>query len=166
MIISINLILVNQFKGAFFWAYSGTGITGMIRKFFLFGPELITDMSKPVNSVPMKVLQPLWNQSSPRTNDCLAYSNYSYSGIGPKECTLNKPHQEKEMLLLSSKVWRHHFENFSIQTFKVDFTSWILVFTNLHKFQCNKKSLQILELQYKPPTCIYKGILWNSVSTS
>ena len=37
----------------------------------------------------MKVLHPLWNQSSPRTNNCLAYSNYSYSGIGPKECTLN-----------------------------------------------------------------------------
>ena len=53
-------------------------------------PELIADMSEPVNSVTMKVLQPLWNQSSPRTNNCLAYSNYSYSGIGPKECTLNR----------------------------------------------------------------------------
>ena len=54
----------------------------------LFRPELITNMSEPVNSVTMKVLQPLWNQSSPRTNNCLAYSNYSYSGIGLKECTL------------------------------------------------------------------------------
>ena len=54
----------------------------MIRT-ILCEPELITDMSEPVNSITMKVLQPLWNQSSPRTNNCLAYSNYSYSGIGP-----------------------------------------------------------------------------------
>ena len=26
-----------------------------------FGPELITDIPEPVNSVTMKVLQPLWN---------------------------------------------------------------------------------------------------------
>ena len=44
-------------------------------------------MSEPVNSVTMKVLQPLWNESSLRTNNCLAYSNYSYSGIDPKERT-------------------------------------------------------------------------------
>ena len=68
-------------KGAFFWAYSGIGTAGMIRISFLFVPELITDMSEPVNSVTIKVLHPLWNQSSPRTNNCLAYSNYSYSGI-------------------------------------------------------------------------------------
>ena len=48
-------------------------------------------MSEPVSSVTMKVLQPLWNESSPRMNNCLAYSNYSYSGIGPKECALNLP---------------------------------------------------------------------------
>ena len=30
----------------------------------------------------MKVLQPLWNESSPRTINCLAYSNYS-SDLGP-----------------------------------------------------------------------------------
>ena len=47
-----------------------------------------TDMSEPVNSFTMKVLQPLWNESSLRTNNCLAYSNYSYSRIGPKERTL------------------------------------------------------------------------------
>ena len=41
-------------------------------------------------SVTMKVLQPLWNQSSPKTNNCLAYSNYSYYGIGPKERTLKE----------------------------------------------------------------------------
>ena len=46
-------------------------------------------MSEPVNSVTMKVLQPLWNQSSPRTNNCLAYSNYAYSGIGPKKHALS-----------------------------------------------------------------------------
>ena len=42
----------------------------------------------------MKVLQPLWNESGPGTNNCLAYSNYSYSGIGPKERTLSEdnPH--------------------------------------------------------------------------
>ena len=46
-------------------------------------------MSEPVNSVTMKVLEPLWNESSPRmNNNCLAYSNYSYSGIGPRESTL------------------------------------------------------------------------------
>ena len=55
-------------------------------------------MSEPVNSVTMKVLQPLWNESSPRTNNCLAYSDNSYSGIGPKERALNKNgyDQEKE----------------------------------------------------------------------
>ena len=42
-------------------------------------------MSEPVNSVTMKVLKPLWNESSLRTNNYLAYSNYSYSRIGPKE---------------------------------------------------------------------------------
>ena len=51
-------------------------------------------MSEPVNSVRTSSLleeeeeeeeKPLWNQSSPRTNNYLAYSNYSYSGIGPKE---------------------------------------------------------------------------------
>ena len=46
-------------------------------------PELITDMSEPVNSVTMNVLQPLWNESSLRMNNCLAYS-----GIGPIECAL------------------------------------------------------------------------------
>ena len=46
-------------------------------------------MSEPVNSVTMKVLQPLWNESSPRTNKCLAYSNSS--GIGPPKCALNVP---------------------------------------------------------------------------
>ena len=45
-------------------------------------------MSEPVNSVTMKVLQPLWNESSPRTNNCLAYSSYSYPGIGSKERAL------------------------------------------------------------------------------
>ena len=34
-------------------------------------------------------LQPLWNQSSPRTNNCLAYSNYSYVAIDPKEFALS-----------------------------------------------------------------------------
>ena len=39
---------------------NGIGIAGMIRIIvFLFGPELITVMSEPVNSVTMKVLQPL-----------------------------------------------------------------------------------------------------------
>ena len=47
-------------------------------------------MSEPVNSVTVKVLQPLWNESSPRTNNCLAYSNYSYSRIGPKERALQQ----------------------------------------------------------------------------
>ena len=42
-------------------------------------------MSEPVNSVTMKVLQPLWNQSSPRTNNCLAYSDYLYPGIEVKK---------------------------------------------------------------------------------
>ena len=46
-------------------------------------------MLEPVNSVTMKVSQTLCNQSSPRTNNCLAYSNYSYSGIGPKERALS-----------------------------------------------------------------------------
>ena len=55
------------------------------------------DISEPVNSVTMKVLQQLWNQSSPRTNNCLAYSNYSYSGIGPPE---NVP-QRSALLFLS-----------------------------------------------------------------
>ena len=41
-------------------------------------------------SVTKKVLQPLWNQISLRTNNCFAYSNYSYSGIGPKERSLRK----------------------------------------------------------------------------
>ena len=36
----------------------------------------------------MKVLQPLWNQSSPRTNNCLAYSSHFYSGLGPNERAL------------------------------------------------------------------------------
>ena len=40
-------------------------------------------------TVSLKVLQSLWNQSSPRTNSCLAYSSYSYSRIGSKECTLS-----------------------------------------------------------------------------
>ena len=40
-----------------------------------------------MSGVTMKVLQPLWNQSSPRMNN-MAYSNYSYPGIGPKECVL------------------------------------------------------------------------------
>ena len=84
----------------------------MIRKFFLFGPELITGMSEPVISVIMKVLQPLWNQSSPRTNNCLAYSNYSYSGIGPKECTLSCLHFYWQQMTLRSLTaqnisWRH-----------------------------------------------------------
>ena len=62
----------------------------MIRIILPFRAELITNMSEPVNSVIMKVLQPLWNESSPRTNNCcLAYSNYSYSRIGPKERALN-----------------------------------------------------------------------------
>ena len=38
-------------------------------------------MSEPVNSVTKKVLQPLWNQSSWRRNNCFVYSNYSYSTI-------------------------------------------------------------------------------------
>ena len=41
-------------------------------------------------SITKKVLQPLWNQISLRTNNCFAYSNYSYSGIGPKERSLRK----------------------------------------------------------------------------
>ena len=60
----------------------------MIRIILPFRAELITNMSEPVNSVTMKVLQPLWNQSSLRMNNCLAYSNYSYFGIGPKERAL------------------------------------------------------------------------------
>ena len=30
-------------------------------------------MSEPVNSVTMKVLQPLWNESSPRTNNNIVW---------------------------------------------------------------------------------------------
>ena len=48
-------------------------------------------MSEPVNSVSMKVSQPLWN--SPRMNNCLAYSNYSYSG---KLTTLRNVCQTRE----------------------------------------------------------------------
>ena len=47
------------------------------------------------NSVTRKVLQPLWNESSPRTKNCLAYSYYSYSRIGPKE---------RAMSVINSKV--------------------------------------------------------------
>ena len=58
-------------------------------------------MSEPVNSVTMKVLQPLWNESSPRTNNyCLAYSNYSYSWIGPKERALNLKSLRRRSLFL------------------------------------------------------------------
>ena len=66
-------------------------------------------MSEPVNSVTMKVLQPLWNESSPRTNNCLAYSNYSYTEIGPKERALNLSlrdvlnRNEDEILYFNSK---------------------------------------------------------------
>ena len=61
-------------------------------------------MSEPVNSVTMKVLQPLWNESSPRTNKyCLAYFNYSYSRIGPKERALRA--DSKVGPNLKEKVW-------------------------------------------------------------
>ena len=61
-------------------AYSGIGIAGMIRIILSFRA------SEPVNSVTMKVLQPLWNESSPRTNNCLTYS---YSGIAPSPLKQN-----------------------------------------------------------------------------
>ena len=61
-------------------------------------------MSEPVNSVTMKVLQPLWNQSSPRTNNGLACS---YSEIGPKERALNL---RSQLLLESDANFRSWFE--------------------------------------------------------
>ena len=99
----------------FFRAYSGTGIAGMIRIILPFRAELITNMSKPVNSVTMKVLQPLWNQSSPKTNICLAYFNYSYSEIDPKERALSDmlsvPFANKMnswlLFVLSPVCWPH-----------------------------------------------------------
>ena len=67
-------------------------------------------MSEPVNSVAMKVLQPLWNQSSPRMNNCLAYSNYSYSGIGPKIRALDQ-------ILLAREVSIHDVTLFKMVSF-------------------------------------------------
>ena len=61
-------------------------------------------MSELVNSVTMKVLQPLWNQSSPRTNNCLAYSSYSYSGIGPKERALKLFTRSRCLIHISCSV--------------------------------------------------------------
>ena len=71
-------------KGAFGGAYSGIGIAGMIRMILPFRARVDY---RHVGTI--KGLQSLWNQSSPRMNNCLAYSNYSYSGIGPKERALN-----------------------------------------------------------------------------
>ena len=58
-------------------------------------------MSEPVNSVTMKILQPLWYESSPRTNNCLAYSDNSYSGIGPQERALYDQENEPTIFLPS-----------------------------------------------------------------
>ena len=41
----------NRVLGRVLWAYSGIGTAGMIRIILPFRPELITDMSEPVNSV-------------------------------------------------------------------------------------------------------------------
>ena len=66
-----------------FWAYFGIGIAGMIRIILLFRTWVDYRHFR-INSVTMKVLRPLWNQSSLRTNNCLAYFNYFYSGIVPQ----------------------------------------------------------------------------------
>ena len=68
-----------------FWNHRNS----LIRIILLFQAWVDYSHSESVDSVTMKVLQPLWNQSSLRTNNCLAYSNYSYTRIGPKECTFN-----------------------------------------------------------------------------
>ena len=52
----------------------------MVRIIFPFRARVDYRHVEPVNSVTMKGLQPLWNEGSPRTNNnCLAFSNHSYS---------------------------------------------------------------------------------------
>ena len=54
----------------------------MVRIIFPFRARVDYRHVEPVNSVTVKGLQPLWNEGSPRTNNnCLAFSNHSYSGI-------------------------------------------------------------------------------------
>ena len=49
--------------------YLGRVCLGLFQNRNSWNDQLITDMSEPLNSVAMKVLQPLWNESSPRTNN-------------------------------------------------------------------------------------------------
>ena len=59
----------------------------MISKFLLLEANLIADMS--VYSVTVKVLQPNWDDSSPRTKHCLGSSSYSCSSLDPNKPTLS-----------------------------------------------------------------------------
>ena len=76
-----------EIEGVNWRLFKGGGKGRMISKFLLLEANLIADMS--VYSVTVKVLQPNWDDSIPRTKNCLGSSSYFCSWLDPNKPTLS-----------------------------------------------------------------------------
>ena len=87
VIVFTNLIDLRAIKGTFFWAYSGIGIVGIsqtiVRSLLSFQSGCKTFIVTLLTGSDMSVIN-----SGPKRKNYSDHSRYSYSGIGPKECTL------------------------------------------------------------------------------